>query len=167
MKIQLKKTEAKKLLILALLFTGFWIAGVLIHELGHLIANELLGGKGGMIYYGYWPTPHGYFSCEERPEEYRLIVSLAGGIVAALFLFVFFWLPARIKKKTPIEIAVSLPIIFNLLYASAEPLFYYETLALGQEPLEMLPWVVRYIRILSAIIFLLFYTKRTIRWLKE
>ncbi len=167
MKIQLKKTEAKKLLMLALLFMGFWITRILVHELGHLIAYELLGGKGGMICYSYWPIPRGYFHYQETPEKNFLMVLLAGGITSALFLFLFFWLPARIKKKTPIEIAVSLHIIFDLLYASAEPLFYYERLTLNQELLEMFPWIVRYILVLSAIIFLFFYAKRTIRWLRE
>ena len=166
MKILFSRTGIKKLLMLAFLFVGFWIAMVLFHELGHLVISELLGSEGNVIYYGFWPWPHGRWFCQERPEH-AWIASLAGGLTAALLLFIFFWLPARIKKKDPIEIAVSYPLIFNLFYAPSEVLYYYENYVLNHEPLEMFPWVLRYTVIVSGIVFLLLYAKRTISWLKE
>ncbi len=132
-------------------FVGFWIIGILMHESAHLTINNLFGGS-GMIHYNYtWNTCHPMWAI--FPEENAWLVFLAGGIITALFFFVFFWLPARIGQYTDLKTAAGFHIFAHLFLAPAELIFYLKEIKLYQWPL-----LITYI--LTGIAFLIIIKKK-------
>lgn len=141
-----------------LMFFFFSVAGLLAHEAGHLIINNILGGT-GMIYYNYLLTS-GHMEWITLPQNHIWLVYLAGGIFAAIFLsFVWFaaWLTPS-KQDTYIEAAVAGQILTNLFYAPTELILYYR----GAQLFEW-AWITAYV--VATIVFFLLYTKKIVNWL--
>jgi len=154
-----RKVRIFRIVALILLFIGFLVVGVLSHEAGHLTVNNFLGGT-GEIYYNYTWTA-GHMSWADLPPNYIWLVYLGGGICAAVFLTVFFWLAVWLtptREDIHIEGAVAAPIITNFLYAPTELILYY----LGAELFEW-AWMTAYV--LAAILFFILYTKILIKWI--
>jgi len=132
-------------------FVGFWIVGTLMHESAHLTINNLFGGA-GLIHYDYaWNTCHLMWAI--LPEKNTWLVLLAGGVITALFFFVFFWLPARIGQETSLKTAASFHIFAHLFFAPVELIFYLKEIKLYQWPL-----LITYI--LTGITFLIIIKKK-------
>lgn len=140
------------------MFVGFLVVGVLSHEAGHLTANNLLGGTGKIFYDYTWTS--GHMEWATLPEENIWLVYLGGGVLAAIFMFVFFWLPPRLtpgKQDVYVEAAVAAHILDNLFYAPTELILYFW----GQKLFEW-AWLATYV--LGAILFVALYIKTIIKW---
>lgn len=136
---------------LVMFFFGFWIIGTLMRESAHLTINDLIGGS-GMIHYDYtWNTRHLMWAT--LPEENAWLVLLAGGVITALFFFIFFWLPARIGQETSIKTAASFHVFAHLFFAPVELIFYLKEIKIYQWPL-----LITYI--LTGIVFLIIIKKK-------
>ncbi len=141
-----------------LMFFFFAAVGVLAHEAGHLVVNNLLGGT-GMIYYDYTWTS-GHMDWLTLPPNYIWLVYLGGGICAAIFLS-FAWFAAWLtpsKQDVYIEGAVAGQILTNLFYAPTEIILYRYGAGLFEWA-----WITAYI--VAAIIFFLLYIKKIVNWL--
>lgn len=125
-----KQFETKTLICF---FSGFLIIGALIHEAGHLACNNLLGGA-GMIYYEHvWDTNH--LMWLTLPKNNAWLVFLSGGLAAALFFFVFFWLPAHIEQNDLLKKIAVFHVLAHLFSALIETQLYLKEIKLYQWPL--------------------------------
>lgn len=112
MRLKLKKTLLKYL-SWAITFIGLAILSVTIHEGSHLLAAKIYG-IGGIIHF------HVIGGTFFPNHSVSWIVYSAGGMGAALFLMIFFWLVPRLTKSTSdsyLEIAAVLAAISNMLYS--------------------------------------------------
>lgn len=148
----------RKGIALILMVVGFSCIGVAIHEFGHLAVNNILGGE-GMVFFNYTLTA-GHMEWITVPARNIELVYLAGGIIAALFLFIFIWLPARITPSIQdvyVEGAVAGAILSNLLYAPTELVLYY----FGQDLFE---WAYISSYVVAAILFCVLYIVKLVKW---
>ncbi len=151
----------RRALALLLMFIGCSVAGVAVHEAGHLIINNLLGGSGN-IFYNYTLTA-GHMEWVTLPQDHIWLVYLSGGLFAALILFLFFWLPARLtpnKQDVWVEGAAAGPILANLFYAPTEIILYHY----GQTLFE---WAYITSYIVAAAVFCLLYIVTLIKWMER
>ncbi len=148
----------RKIVALTLMIVGFSCVGVAVHEAGHLIVNNALGGS-GEIFYNYTLTA-GHMDWITLPDHHIWLVYLAGVIIAAFILFLFFWLPARLTPSIQdvyVEGAVAGTVLANLFYAPTELVLYYY----GQRLFE---WAYIASYIVAAILFCLLYIKQLVKW---
>ena len=151
-------TLIRKIVASTLMIIGFSSVGVVVHEAGHLIVNNALGGS-GEIFYNYTLTA-GHMDWITLPEHHIWLVYLAGGFIAAFILFLFFWLPARLTPSIQdvyVEGAVAGTILTNLFYAPTELILYYY----GQRLFE---WAYIASYIIATIVFCLLYIKKLVKW---
>lgn len=144
---------------LFLMVVGFGCVGVAVHEAGHLITNNALGGT-GKIFYNYTLTA-GHMEWATLPPNHIWLVYLSGGLFAAVFLFIFFWVPTRLTPSIQdvyVEGAVAGTILANLLYAPTEIILYYQ----GQ---EMFEWAFITAYIVAAALFCLLYIVKLAKWI--
>jgi hypothetical protein len=150
--------KIRRAIALVLILVGFAAVGTLAHEAGHLTINNLLGGT-GEIFYGYTWTS-GHMDWATLPKNNIWLVYLGGGVLSALFMFMFFWLPARLtpsKQDVYMEGAVAAHILANLIYAPAELILYYR----GQELFE---WAYITAYAIAVIIFFFIYIRTLVKW---
>jgi len=153
------KIKVVKIIALVLMFIGYGMVGLLSHEASHLGVNNILGGTGSIFYNYTWTE--GHMNWATLPPNHIWLVYLGGGIGAAFFLFLFFWLAAWLtpsKQDVYIEATVAAQIITNLFYAPTELVLYYR----GAELFEW-AWITAYI--VAAIVFFFLYIKKIVRWL--
>lgn len=148
----------RKSIALILMVIGFSLVGVAVHEAGHLIANNALGGSGEIFY--NWSLTAGHMDWITLPPHHIWLVYLAGGIFAALVLFIFFWLPPRLTpsgQDVYVEGAVAGTILANLFYAPTELILYYYNERLFE-------WACIISSVIAGIVFSVLYIKKFVNW---
>lgn len=124
---------------------------IAVHESSHLLAAKIWG-VGGIIHFHIIGGV--FFPSSIAPWP----IYLAGGMGAALFLMVFFWLVPRITKTpndTYLEFAAVLAAIGNMLYA------WWEVKEIGESW-----WMVAFLgNIVLVLVFLYYSRHRYINWL--
>lgn len=117
--------EVKRIIAFVIMLLGFSGISTVLHEFGHFLTNNLLGGA-GEIYLDFTLTS-GHMDWIKVPAHHIWLVYLGGGLFTAFFLFIFMWLPPRLtptKADVYVEAAVAGYIMSNLLYAPVELLLY-------------------------------------------
>jgi len=159
LEVRTLKIKIRRLIAFLLMFIFFTITGLLTHEAGHLTVNNLLGGTGEIFYNYTWTA--GHMDWIKVPAKNIWMVYIGGGILTAVFMFIFVWIPIKLtpeKSDVWIEAAVSTHIIVNLLYAPTELFLYHNEIKLFE-------WVSIADYIAGAIIFFLLYIKIIIKWI--
>ncbi|MBI2625145.1 MAG: hypothetical protein HYW70_02335 [Candidatus Nealsonbacteria bacterium] len=157
--------QTRKMSAWILMLIGFTVLGITVHEAGHLMMVKILGGDGIISYDA--TLLFGSMTVTKMPPnpDHLWLMYPAGGVITALFFFVFFWLPpwlTKTKQDIYVESAASATIYTNLFYAPTELLLY----KFGGIT-ETFSWISSLMMMIGLAIAFIFYLKKILNWIDE
>jgi len=152
---------ANKILDFFITFSVWLIIAVAIHELGHHLATQLLGGDAYIVYQGFWA---GLTYTEGlSPREYE-IVAYSGGLFAALMMGLLWWRARTSPTLWDLDDEVILASFggMQLLYGLVEGATLGAALRITQGYMIMMPIAM----VAGFLIPLLLYLPQIASWLQ-
>jgi len=144
----------RRYLYAGLLLVGLWFASLTVHEMGHLLVGQLYGATDSITYHANW-TGMVQFSQMVPWPAYA-----AGGLGAAAFIAVFFWLAPLLSPTiydTYLEVAA-------LMVAFAQALYAWTEVGRAGETWWWMPFSLTAV---LALVALCIYAPKLILWLGD